>query len=662
MSRPFTHALASALAGAVASVATLSAAFLLFPGIVFEMDRDVPRATAGFSPVERHLDETYAWSGQRAQVALPGLDRDVAWACVVRLRGGRPPGVPQPQVQIAADGVTMRTESASNTYRDIHVAVPGRGGRHGLSLTITSEPTWVPGPGDPRALGVQVDRIACTPDGAAAWPPARSLVAVAGSGAALGAAFALAGVGIVAAGALTMLASVGQAMIVASGTAAFGAWPDRTITLGLAIALAMLLLVKGIEAARRQTLSPLAASAIAVSALALHLKLLALLHPAKPIIDAVFHAHRFEWVQAGRYFFSQTMPDGVQFPYAIALYVFALPWAAFTSDHVLLLRVVVCVVEALAGVLLYPMVVRTWGDRLAGLAAVALYALVPLAFIVVGNANMTNAFGRSAALVAVAAAVCWPLAGRRAGWSVAGLTLLVSVALLSHVSTLSLLVATLLSAAVLTWWLGTRDERGRAVWLATSVVLAAVVSVGVYYGHFADVFRTLERVRARAVVGDVATPGQGAAAVAAVERTGDRDASGVKGTMASELPGRVLLAVSLSQRAVGWPVFVLSVVGMWRLWARGVRDRLGVMLLAWGGTWVVFVAVVMMAPVDARFQRYAVEFLDRVNYTLSPAFALLAGLAWAWAWRAGLTWRVVASVLCAAAAFVGGQQLVLWLR
>ncbi len=660
MSRLFTHALASALAGAVASVATLAAAFLLFPAIVFEMDRDIPRATAGFSPVERHLDATYAWSGQRAQVALPGLDRDIAWTCVVRLRGSRPPGVPQPQVQIAADGVTVRTESATNTYRDVDVAIPGRRGRHGLSLTITSEPTWVPGPGDPRALGVQVDRIACTPGGAAAWPPARSLVAVAVSGAALGAAFALAGVGVAAASAFTMLASVGQALIVASGTAAFGAWPDRVITLGLAIALAMLLLVKGIEAARRQTLSPQAASAIAVSALALHLKLLALLHPAKPIIDAVFHAHRFEWVQAGRYFFSQTMPDGVQFPYAIALYVFALPWAAFTSDHVLLLRVVVCVVEALAGVLLYPMVVRTWGDRLAGLAAVALYALVPLAFIVVGNANMTNAFGRSAALVAVAAAVCWPLAGRRVAWSVAALTLLVSVALLSHVSTLSLLVATLLAAAVLTWWLGTRDERGRAAWLAASVVLAAVVSVVVYYGHFADVFRTLERVRGRAAVADAATPGQGTAAAA--ERAGDGGGLAVKGTMASELPGRVLLAVSLSQRAVGWPVFVLSVVGMWRLWARGVRDRLGVMLLAWGATWAVFVAVVMMAPVDARFQRYAVEFLDRVNYTLSPAFALLAGLAWAWAWRAGLTWRVVASVLCAAAAFVGGQQLVLWLR
>ena len=87
------------------------------------------------------------------------------------------------------------------------------------------------------------------------------------------------------------------------------------------------------------------------------------------------------------------------------------------------------------------------------------------------------------------------------------------------------------------------------------------------------------------------------------------------------------LAVSLSSRAVGWPIFVLSLAGMWRLWARGARDRLGVLLLSWGVTWLVFVSVVMMAPVDERFQRYAVEFLDRVNYTLSPAFVILASLA-----------------------------------
>ena len=86
------------------------------------------------------------------------------------------------------------------------------------------------------------------------------------------------------------------------------------------------------------------------------------------------------------------------------------------------------------------------------------------------------------------------------------------------------------------------------------------------------------------------------------------------------------------------------------------------LLLSWGVTWLVFVSVVMMAPVDERFQRYAVEFLDRVNYTLSPAFVILASLACAWAWRAGMVVRVAAVSLCAAACLIGAQQWLAWLR
>jgi hypothetical protein len=42
------------------------------------------------------------------------------------------------------------------------------------------------------------------------------------------------------------------------------------------------------------------------------------------------------------------MPSGVEFPYAIGLYVTAAPWASLTRDHVLLLRVVVARAHVLA--------------------------------------------------------------------------------------------------------------------------------------------------------------------------------------------------------------------------------------------------------------------------------------------------------------------------
>ena len=81
--------------------------------------------------------------------------------------------------------------------------------------------------------------------------------------------------------------------------------------------------------------------------MALYLLLLAVLHPSKALVDALFHAHRLEWVRAGNYFFTQPMPDGVAFPYAIALYVVASPWMALTRDHVALLRIVVCTAHVL---------------------------------------------------------------------------------------------------------------------------------------------------------------------------------------------------------------------------------------------------------------------------------------------------------------------------
>ncbi|MBF6216490.1 hypothetical protein IU487_36585, partial [Nocardia puris] len=85
---------------------------------------------------------------------------------------------------------------------------------------------------------------------------------------------------------------------------------------------------------------------------------------------------------AGRYYFTQVMPGGVEFPYAIGLYVFAAPWSWLTNDHVTLLRVVVIAAEAGAGALLYAMIARSCGDGRAGALAVALYSLVPLPYAI----------------------------------------------------------------------------------------------------------------------------------------------------------------------------------------------------------------------------------------------------------------------------------------
>src|SRR6185503_13215202 len=134
---------------------------------------------------------------------------------------------------------------------------------------------------------------------------------------------------------------------------------------GVAIALALVLWVTLIVSRRGlgQPVSVAARVALFVTVGVLYLKLIALFHPSKLVIDADFHAHRLEWVLGGRYFFTQPMPSGVVFPYAIGLYVFAAPWTVFTSDYVSLLRIVVTAVEAAGGILLYRLISRCWGDR-----------------------------------------------------------------------------------------------------------------------------------------------------------------------------------------------------------------------------------------------------------------------------------------------------------
>src|SRR5687768_6843818 len=207
-----------------------------------------------------------------------------------------------------------------------------------------------------------------------------------------------------------------------------------------------------------------------------------LFHPPKPIVDIVFHAHRLQWVLDGVYYFTQPLPSGVVFPYAIGLYVFAAPWTMLTSDFESLLRVIVTTAEAAGGLCVYLLVARGWGDRKVAVTATVLYALVPRTFEIVGNANMTNAFGQSVALAVLTAATLWALPwGRWPSW--VGFTALLTFALLCHISTFTLLGAIVGVLAVLYWFAADRALRSHALSMGTALIVAAVVAIAVYYAH-----------------------------------------------------------------------------------------------------------------------------------------------------------------------------------
>jgi hypothetical protein len=648
MIRQVVGAVVTAALGAAAAAICLTVAFTLRPDVVFEMDRDLPRQIAReLYPTERAGDLTFAWTAARADITLAGLNRETPWVCMVRYRGGRGEPMPQPVVDLAVDGITLDRRTATNEFEDVEVTAPVRPFRPGLTLSIGSSTTVVPGPADRRELGVQIERVACRPEAAGLlWPPRRALHPAMAAAALFGATFVLAGSALGSALVGTAAVAVLQALPLSAGVAPYSAFPGTLLRLALWTALLMLAAVKLFEVGTRRPLASAARFVVLFSACALYIKLAGLLHPSKLLIDALFHAHRFQAVLDGGYYFTQVMPGGVSFPYAIALYVFAAPWSVLTRDYVSLLRIVVCAAEIGAGALIYLMIVRTRGDRIAGALGVVLFSLVPLPYGLVGNANLTSAFGQSAALATLAAATIWTPGPPRQAVQIAGLFLLASLAFLSHISTAALLGVTLTALALLYRVRG-GPALHRTAWTLLGVTAAAALfSVAIYYGHFADVYRTLERVRP-----DVAASAPGD------HRAGDVPAA-ASAPAATPLPRRVAHALGFSVAVIGWPIVLLGVLGVPRIGQSG--NRLALVVAAWALAYGVFFGIGILPRVDAQFERYAAEFVGRVVFATYPAVIVLAAVGAAWAWRAGLLARIVAAGLLAWAAFAGLQQWTRW--
>jgi hypothetical protein len=425
---------------------------------------------------------------------------------------------------------------------------------------------------------------------------------------------------------ITAAVAAVQAFPLSAGAAPYTQHAARAVWLALWIGVCLVAAHAGLGRGRRESLSSAAKFVLVFAAAALYLKLLALLHPGKPIVDGLFHAHNLSKVLAGTPFFVQTIGH-VRFPYAVALYVFAAPWTVFAhsdADRIALLRIVVCASDVVAGSFLYWMVVRVWDERLAGVMAVVLYQLLPLSFGIQGNANLTHAFGQSVALLAMAAATVWLFDERRVR-QVAGVALLAGVAFLSHIAVFVVLLGTLLVLAVLHWWAGPPLRR-RAAPLCLAAVLAVILAGVLYYGrwdHFGDAYLSARGAR-NAIAGT----------------------AGV--VPAPSLPVRALTAVTSLTTGLGWAISGLAVLGVWRVSSEGRQDRLVLALAAWGIALAVFLAFGVIAPGSGSW-RQAMEFMSRAVYEAAPAGIVLAAVGYGWAWRAGIGTRLLALGLFAGA-------------
>jgi hypothetical protein len=180
--------------------------------------------------------------------------------------------------------------------------------------------------------------------------------------------------------------------------------------------------------------------------------------------------------------------------------------------------------------------------------------------------------------------------------------------------------------------------------LLLATVVAGVFAVGAYYGHFLEVYeRALTRVSADS---SSAAPARLAPGTTASRGAVDRAASVMSETAAS----------------VGWPILLLALVGGLVTPWRQARDPLSCAVLAWGVVWLVFSAMHVVTHVDVAYERYAIEFLGRVNLATYPAAVLLAARAVAVPWPGGIAPArvVVATVLVAAATWQGCAAWLHW--
>ena len=646
--RLMTACLAGCAAAAVAAV-SLVAVYQWRPALRLGMDRPLPAGVSGFYPLERQGKTSFAWSGGEARLEFGYLDRRGPWTCRADLINWRPPAAGPARIQIRSGGSLLVERLLGEPTASLDFTIPANPALSGIDIVFNVSPTFRPGPQDPRELGLAFDEISCEPAGGFTPRPAASVIARgAGAAAIAGIVVGLAGLPAIAAlGAGSALAAA-QAWSLAAGGAVYSLTSPPVFLLAGLFGLFCLLPVAVASGVMRRPLSTPALLAVVVSASGFYLKLIFLLHPDKDIVDAVFHAHRFDWVLAGRFYFTQLSTSATPFPYAIGLYVFSAPFALLTSDHVTLLRIVVCAAEAAAGALLYPLILRAWGDRATGVAAVLMFHLLPLPYAVIGNANLTNAFGQSAALVTMVAAISWSFE-RRAALALAGLTALASLAFLSHVGTLAFLLPTLLLLAALYLAAGGRALRRPALYILAATGLALVLAIGLYYGHFGGVYRPhIEKARA-AITGKSGA----ASAVAAPDPAPARKAPplqlGVKG------------ALDQTRGSLGWPIIILALAGAFRLTVRRRADRLVLGLGAWLFASAAFLGWSAARAVDPRYVQDAWEFIGRVQLATSPAAAILAACGATWAWRSGLGPRVAGGVLVGAAVWGAARAVSAWI-
>ncbi len=502
--------LADALLFVLAAALAVTIAYQVRPAITLDMAARSGGLflPSGFYAPEQTPDFTYRWLSDSGTLHLPGIG---AQPLTLHLRLTTAGLDPQPSktVTITAGGAPVAVLPVHNALAGFAVPLDPRlidpvSG----DLTLTFHTATFSPPGDPRRLGVMVDRIAITSAGSPGLiaPPIRQVLLLGGLALGLFAILVALGVGARLRRGLGLAAvALGAALDVAARPAFALYSPDLLRV--VALTLVTLLLAQPLVTAlyRRGGLDEFAPRAgagrglFALFAAGLLTGWAGLVYPLSDPHDFGFHLHRFEQVQAGHLFFANYVVAGVgQGFYPPGFYVFLLPFGLLTPSVDALVRLAPALLD-FAGLFIVYYLVRRYlpVSRAAPLLAAALYAVLPINLLLLWWAHETNLFG----LVVLLATMAYLLTQydritRPPVWL--GLVALCFTLLLSHpgvlVWSLAFVPALLLVFAGLRRWRGEGSYRAVAA-MAGAFVLAGGLAFVLYYSHYAGTFGQAAQTR-----------------------------------------------------------------------------------------------------------------------------------------------------------------------
>jgi hypothetical protein len=523
----------------------------------------------------------FSWTSADAGLRVEHIDRRMPWRIELRARAGRGAGMALPDVTISVDGVAGPPIRVTNDLTSVVADLPPSS-RDSAQVGIHINNVFTPGPRDRRTLGVVVEQISLMPgEGASAGGPGAAVMwAAAGVGGAAGLAIALCGPPVAIASLAAVAVGSAFAWLLFFDLAAFGPYINRLTALSVGLVMAGSTVAVGVHLRRGSsggTWGWTTAAGLLLAGLAI--KLAVSLHPQMMVGDGIFHVHRAQLVDAGRYFFTSTTPAPYfEFPYAIGLYVMAMPfwsWLPADLDRLALLRVISAAADVSVGLLIWPLARRFWHDDKLGVFAAALYPFIKIDTQTLAGANLTNLFAQGIFGLGLAWLILRSDREQQPVSIVVG-ALLLAGGFLSHFSTAS--VGGPLGIAVAIAMRAGRSTvvKRSTIWMLLAVALAAGTSWVTYYSRFIPVYQqTLMRVRS----------GEG---------------KGQARSMVRPPSEKARASTRILREGFGVPLLLLSAAGAVIVARRRQRDPLSLALAAWlavaGAFWILGV----VTPIEMR--------------------------------------------------------------